>query len=212
MTTTEVVMTVCYECNRERPEKRTVTLNVFDTPWVEMGEPRSFCIDQFGHYELLNDKDKADWGRTWEHYESCASVLNDHGWADFRYFDCVECKRTICEQNPKNGWHQQFKRTTLEEYICLRCYTEDILEHGIHENLIANRGVGAGVFFNHGNPEVIKAGYELLFDFIKVAGTNAEEIKQLCLKNIHEGFKIVICIERLSTMGDEGWVSVYRKK
>lgn len=48
----------------------------------------------------------------------------------FNWFDCPECGRTICEQNPNNGWMVQY-RFVGDERVCNKCYEKNSLENGM---------------------------------------------------------------------------------
>lgn len=53
---------------------------------------------------------------------------------DFNFFECSDCERIICEQNPANGWMVQV-RTIVEDdnpvQICLSCLQKRTLKTGI---------------------------------------------------------------------------------
>jgi hypothetical protein len=67
---------------------------------------------------------------------------------DFAYFDCECCGRTICEQNPSNGWMTQFRIVNECEYICLKCYEEDLFKNGIDLDEVLRTETIPGMFFN----------------------------------------------------------------
>lgn len=66
---------------------------------------------------------------------------------DFAYFECEECNRTICQQNPSNGWHIQYRHTD-GGMICLQCYEKDQFENGVDIDEIIKGQRLDGMFFN----------------------------------------------------------------
>tara|TARA_R110002020_G_scaffold237375_1_gene449691 strand:+ start:267 stop:905 length:639 start_codon:yes stop_codon:yes gene_type:complete len=210
MTTAEVTQTVtCYECDRERPKDATNVYELYSTPWDDVGTTSYLCNDEFGHAEVERENGREVFD-SWKYYESCVEVLTDSGWSDFRYFECVGCYRTICEQNPKNGWHVQYRINDPEEYeqVCLKCYQDEILENGISRESVEN-GELSGMFFNRGELD----DWEKVMDYIHI---NESKTVQQVLDNIlgwmDEDYKVVIDYERMGIGGLEGYISVYRKK
>lgn len=139
--------------------------------------------------------------------------LFDRG--DFNYFDCDACGRTVCEQNPSNGWHTQYR--TLDdgdnEKVCLRCYEKIILDEGIPREKFENREI-AGTFFSRGNFEPLKAGYtvdELYQDFNIRSQNSIDSYCQRALELIDKGYKVVTGYENLAIGGLEGYVTLFYK-
>jgi hypothetical protein len=52
---------------------------------------------------------------------------------DFAYFECGECQRSICQQNPSNGWMVQYRFLDDDdgEMVCLKCFEEHLFLEGI---------------------------------------------------------------------------------
>jgi len=67
---------------------------------------------------------------------------------DYRYFTCECCDRTICEQNPSNGWHVQCRIVNECEQICLKCYEKDLFENGVDLDEVLEKETIPGMFFN----------------------------------------------------------------
>ena len=121
-----------------------------------------------------NDEEIYD---SWTYYESCAEVLTDSSWVDFRYFECMACYRTICEQNPRNGWKVQYRVDDFEDYeqICLQCYQTELLENGVNREKIENGEID-GMFFNYNDPVL-----ESWEKFINCRFINSEQSKDCLL-------------------------------
>ena len=209
MTTAEITQTVqCYECDRERPKDATYEYELYSTPWDDVGTTAYLCTDEFGHAEVERENGREVF-ESWKYYESCVEVLTDNGWSDFRYFECVRCYRTICEQNPKNGWHVQY-RVDGDDYeqVCLKCYQDEILEYGISRESVEN-GELSGMFFNTGELDE----WERVMDYIHIDNSNTvQEVLDNILGWMDEDYKVVIDYERMGIGGLEGYISVYRKK
>lgn len=66
------------------------------------------------------------------------------------------CDREICEQNPSNGWHIQY-RDYDGDRLCLRCYKDLILENGIDREKLED-GKIPGMSFDRGNSAAMECG------------------------------------------------------
>ena len=207
MTTAEKTVR-CYECDRERPINLMDSYELFDTPWDDEGTLSYLCNDEFGHAENMRNDNEEPYD-SWKYYESCSEVLRDGSWADFRYFDCEGCYRTVCEQNPKNGWHVQYRIENECEQICLKCFQDQILEYGVSRDVIEN-GEISGLFFNYNDP--LLEGWDKFIDYRFInSGDSKDRLLDEVLENIDNGYKVVIGYESMSIGGLEGSVSVYRK-
>ena len=209
MTTAEKTVT-CYECDRERPINVMDSYELFDTPWDSEGTLGYFCNDEFGHVENMRDNDEEPYD-SWKYYLSCAEVLKDGSWADFRYFDCEGCNRTICEQNPRNGWHVQYRvddECGDYEQICLKCFQDRILEYGVDRDSIENGNI-VGMFFSHNDP--LLEGWDKFIDYRFINSSDSKDrLLNEVLENIDNGYKVVIGYETMGIGGGEGSVNVYR--
>ena len=163
--------------------RKQFTRGVYDTPWDDDETEKFFCSDECMDNYL---------------YEG-----------DFSYFRCEQCEREICEQNPRNGWHIQY-RDYDDETVCLRCYEELILENGIEREKL-EKGQIPGMFFSYGNLEPKKAGFEEIPDFQKYFVANLDDadifIKK-ALEFMDEGKKVVVSYERMAIGGLEGYVTM----
>jgi hypothetical protein len=122
----------------------------------------------------------------------------------------MACYRTICEQNPRNGWMVQYRVDDFEDYeqICLQCYQTELLENGVNREKIENGEID-GMFFNYNDPVL-----ESWEKFINCRFINSEQSKDDLLHevlvNIDNDYKVIIGFERLGLGGGEGTVSVFR--
>lgn len=125
---------------------------------------------------------------------------------DFRYFECCECGRVICEQAPRNGWHVQY-RTRDEgcEQICLQCYEEDILENGI--NIDDLKHDIPGMFMDNG---MLDKGWAKHDDYF-VNASNRDYVKGKIRALYDSGYKVLISYALLAIGGSEGYIDVYKK-
>jgi len=131
------------------------------------------------------------------------------------YFDCAECCRTIAESNGKLGYQRGILDPggNVIDYICLGCYEKDILINGIPRTSFENQRMD-GMFFNYGNEEVKNEGFEIVEGFDYHFISSQEDINKYCkkaLELIDKGKKVITCYERLSIMGDEGYVTMMVK-
>ena len=190
---------LCVVCEKRATSKNAVKMDLYDTPWDDV--PRKVWVHN-DNAEKLN------------HYgETCIDLLYDTSWADFRYFDCVECGRTICEQNPANGWHSQVRYDECDEPICLRCYEQEILANGVPAEKF-EKGALSGMFFSYGNKELAEAGYELIpeVDDRHIAcQSDSRQVCDIALAEIAKGHKVIVAYESMAIGGLEGYVSLFSK-
>ena len=83
---------------------------------------------------------------------------------DYAYFDCDCCGRTICEQNPSNGWMVQYRWMNEDngygDKVCLRCYKEYLFQNGVDLDDVLERQTISGMFFNTSDLE--REGFTVL--------------------------------------------------
>ena len=189
-------LVTCFECEAEKPIEEMYEVALYDSPFGD--EP---------HIEYLC-KAKPDY---YEYAENCLEVLYDTSWADFRYFTCVGCGREVCRQSPGNGWMGQV-RVVDDEEICLRCYEEHILEHGIDREAF-EAGRLEGMFFSGDNHEPLDAGYtEILHNIFINSTESARRVCQAAIEFIDSGDKVVVGYESLAIGGSEGYISLFVKE
>ena len=177
----------CSNCNKKA--KKNTTVQVFNTPWENSPEEKYFCS-----FECMNEY-----------------LFGDH---DFKYFDCPDCGRTICEQNPLNGWHVQYRFDNYGEQICLSCFEKEILENGISREKFEEKTI-AGMFFSHGNTEAIDQGYEEISNFQNILIKSQKTVDEYCkkaLELIDQGFNVINAYESMGIGGGEGYVTMLAKK
>src|SRR5687768_17417063 len=113
----------CRECGTRRLKSNMYKLELYDSPYDTVPYNAYVCIE-------TPKKIKGDRNSSLHWIESCEELLTDSSWADFRYFECADCRRMICEQNPHNGWHSQV-RWVEDEQVCLKCYETLMYETGV---------------------------------------------------------------------------------
>ena len=130
---------------------------------------------------------------------------------DFNYFTCYDCGRKICEQNPRNGWHVQFREYDDYEKICLSCYQKNILENGIDREVFENGRIN-GMFLESGIAE--ENGYEQVDGFVYnhiVTREDARKFSDKALELIDSGKKVIVDYESMAIGGSEGYVTLLAK-
>ena len=175
---------LCLNCLKTGRESKT--REAWDKPFDEHPTDKYFCTDECGDSYMYRDP-----------------------WA---YQRCGECERDVCYQNPDNGWHVQFRDYAGEE-VCLKCYEGIVLENGMERDKL-EAGQIPGMFFSHGNPEALEAGYEEVEDFSNFFIDNkhkADRFRDKALSLMDEGRKIVIGYERMAILGVEGYVTLMAK-
>lgn len=176
----------CLLCERKKARRSQIRY-AYDTPWDDEPVEKLFCSDDCGD-----------------------SYMYEEPWA---YFWCDSCDREICEQNPRNGWHIQY-RDYDGERVCLRCYKDLILENGVEREKI-EAGEIPGMFFNWGNPEAKEAGYREVPGFTNYFVNGQEKVdtfRKKALQLMDEGKKVVIGYESLAIGGGEGYVTMMVKE
>jgi hypothetical protein len=159
-------------------------LELYDTPWDEKPKLRYF------------------------HSDDCEESYLHPG--DFNFIDCEGCNRTICEQNPANGWHVQF-RDYDGNYLCLRCYQDSVLTAGQPRSDFEGSKIGGGMFFSWNNSEAREAGFEAVDGFRNyfVRGRDDARIfNQKALELIDTGNSVITAYERMAIGGLEGYITM----
>lgn len=182
----EVSVIKCYICEKDiKRERDAISDILFDTPWQNKGEINYFCS------------------------EDCYDKLFDHSYSDFRYFHCDSCNRLICEQNPANGWHIQF-RYYNGIFLCLKCFQDEILKNGTNPECFED-GQLEGMFFSEGNSELLEVGYKEYGSYYINSEDSASRLCNKALSLIRQNYKVVIAYEALGIGGLEGHVTLYIK-
>lgn len=192
----------CRECGTKRRKQDVYTLELYDTPWDVKPRIEYVCKETPANVKKAFMK---EYRRS---TDSCEELLTDTSWADFRYFECAWCYRTICEQNPRNGWHTQYRYVNDCEQVCLKCYEAELLEHGLeNEREKLESGQLAGMFFN--DSELTEHGYTKASDEF-VRGT--KEAKTICERvlSLMKDYRVVINYESLGLGGGEGYISIWQ--
>ena len=136
---------------------------------------------------------------------------------DFAYHTCDTCQRTICYQNPSNGWHVQFK--THDGWMeCNKCAEERLLENGVDvEELISNGSLGDGLFMNANDLEnngwsVVDGFDSALVGSGRFGGNGSvnpihEKMRDLA----NEGKKVFIEYDSMAIGGLGGYITLWQK-
>jgi hypothetical protein len=129
------------------------------------------------------------------------------------FFMCEWCYREVIDSiglNPHGKWISEC------EIVCLKCYKEDIFANGLpYEDFEAHKI--SGMFFRGDNQDVVDAGFSAVpkFSDYFLDDERPEPVKEYCdyaMRLINRGFIVVTGYENLSTMGGEGWVTMFVKK
>ena len=114
----------------------------------------------------------------------------------------------VCEQNPSNGWHVQYRIENECEQVCLKCYQDEILENGISRESVEN-GELSGMFLDRDCLD----GWDKVLDYIRITDSETkQEVLDDILAWMDDDYKVVIDYDRMAIGGLEGYISVYRKK
>jgi hypothetical protein len=175
----------CMLCEKKKA-RHSQTRYAYDTPWDKEPVAKLFCSDDCGD-----------------------TYMYEEPWA---YFMCSRCDREISEQNPRNGWHIQY-RDYDGQMTCLKCYQDLIVENGVEREKL-EEGFIPGMFFSFGNPEPLEAGYREVEGFrnFYVAGkSSADRFRSKALELMDQGKKVVIGYESMGIGGGEGYVTLMGK-
>jgi hypothetical protein len=178
----------CRHCDAEVLKEHAWRSDLYDTPWDKKPEDAWYCSGYC--YD-------AQQGRIYS--------------KDFNYFECDVCGRNICEQNPRNGWHTQV-RGLEEEQVCLKCYEEHIIEHGIDRGSFEDNKIN-GMFLE--TSEIEAAGYKQVEGFVYKQIQGEEDAEPYCkkaLELIDVGYTVLTDYERMAIGGLEGYVTMYARK
>ena len=208
---------VCEVCGEETTKGNGYEIELYDTPWDDT--PRMVWVHGENHHADGDYQPNTFADRHYKEglgikrgypYGDCLDLLSDTGYADFRYFECVDCGRMVCEQNPCNGWHSQY-RDTEEGQICLKCYETAILRDGVDREALES-GKLPGMFFSRGNSEATEAGFAVVEGFEDVFIGDPQPTIDKALSLIDAGNKVVIAYESMAIGGLEGYVTLLAKK
>lgn len=193
----------CRTCRAE--DEDAVVCDACETEFLE-GDvyPESYYFTPF-------DSEESDTG---SHY--CQSCL-DHGDndPDGQVFYCDGCSRNIASDNGRMSYYRILNEC---EQVCLRCITEDLKAGGVaglnDDDLLADVLAGRklfAVFFNVGELEAegwqaVDGWHETCINATDLTGVAA------AIRTIHEaGDLFIVEIERMSIIGDEGYITIRRK-
>lgn len=140
---------------------------------------------------------------------------------DFAYFDCDCCNRTICEQNPSNGWMSQGRFYPDDDscsMICNKCFEEEMFEKGVDVSEVLRCRTIPGTFFV--TSELEEKGFFEVEDMQDVLvgagrfGSQDESVFFNLLADKEAALKdhiVVFNYESMSIGGMGGYISVWAK-
>ncbi|MGH7771438.1 MAG: hypothetical protein ACREQA_04305 [Candidatus Binatia bacterium] len=146
------------------------------------------------------------------HNQECEEAYCRSG--SFDYIDCESCGGTVCEQNPANGWHVQFRDHADLGYICLRCYETEILTNGQPREDFDSGRIHGGMFFSWDNHEPKDGGFDEVPGFEDYFVNGPETViryNRHALSLVDSGHKVVTGYERLAIGGLEGYITMFAK-
>lgn len=213
----------CIGCGCARPDCATdaypnISLDRCSACRVAYGEDTEDC-DGCGEATLENDlNEQFFYMSPFDDEESgtglkyCPSCWEQGESLDEGTFYCDRCERQIADSNG----HMTYYRLIDEcEQVCLRCVEDVLRSHGIagfeHElQELFEHGRLFGMFFNVGELEA--DGWEHELSNVCVGSTDEAMVIARKAQELHEdGRRIIIGYERLSIVGDEGYVTLFSK-
>lgn len=139
---------------------------------------------------------------------------------DYAYFECDECNRCICEQNPSNGWMTQYKYhpESDDSRICNKCFQELMFSEGINvEEALRTKQIN-GSFFS--DAEIRDNGFEIVDGLESVlvgAGYSGSQSEEVFFRLLTERLPVVkdkvvlFSIESMAIGGMGGYVTVWAR-
>jgi hypothetical protein len=129
---------------------------------------------------------------------------------DFAYFDCNDCNRTICEQDPSNGWNVQYRVIDPEEYerVCTKCYEHHILNFGMNEMICEHKQL-SGLFGIQAISQ--EYGFKIVEPFDNYHIGDAELLIAKAKELDAIGHIIIVQFDRMAIGGIEGYVTMFSK-
>ena len=126
------------------------------------------------------------------------------------FFLCDWCQRIVAESYGPNNHYRHVE----DEIVCLKCYEKDILKNGLPIESF-EEGKLQGMFFSSGNSELKEAGWKEVDEFDNYFISSPMSIQLYCEKAVQlikEGWMVITGYESLSIVGDEGYVTMFKKK
>lgn len=144
---------------------------------------------------------------------ACWDAAGDSGGLEEGLFWCDACNRQISESR---GHHLYYRDLEAGRW-CLACVEEVLKAEGIagfepELEALFNDGKPFGMFFNRGELEAEGWTPAPGFSDYRVAGGEETRALAAAARALHEaGERIIIGYERLSIVGDEGYVTLFSK-
>lgn len=190
----------------ELEDRETVKDSEFDDLWIY----KALSVDPEFYSRPFDKNPETNYFVNWFAADCYKGVIYSK---DFAYTECEVCGRTICQQNPSNGWMSQVHIDDNGNCTCNKCYEESALVNGINDEF--NGSNIPGQFFN--DSEISEAGWEKVEDSI-LAGSgysghrDPKDAIGIIQKWIDAGKKVLVNYESMAIGGLGGYVSIYIKE
>lgn len=134
----------------------------------------------------------------------------EHYSKDFNWYYCESCGRTICEQNPSDGYHVQGGHDEEGNFECNKCKEERMLNEGSD----LNKELGEVSKYTT-QSECEEAGWTYAESFTVgngrfSSGISPQKVNKY-LKDKYPNSKVLIVLDELSIIGDGAECSIYIK-
>ena len=126
---------------------------------------------------------------------------------DFGYQECPRCGRTICVQNPSNGWMTHFREVDDDE-ICLKCFEELKFGEGITDAEIES-GELKGMFYS--NVELEEHGFTFHSNHYVQGSDHARRVLAEAKALKEDNYIVFLGYDALAIGGLEGHISLFKK-
>ena len=197
--------TMCNDCRRQGGEEQEECTGC---------EADTFTADLYEEALFFSPFDDEATDTGFKYCQECTDTGKDN--EDGTQFYCDGCSREILSDN---GRLIHYRLINECEQICIKCVGEALKAGGMaalnDEDMLGglfNRGQIFGMFFNVG--ELTSEGWTADPDFhdYRVEAPHADELGARAKEHHEAGRLIIIEYERLSIMGDEGYVTLYTKE
>ena len=157
---------------------------LYETPWEEEGDQHWFCSEECTAAYLLL-------------YEECGS-----------------CERVIRDVHPRSLRQSQFRDHVRYGGMCLQCYEGEILTNGQPREDFEGDTIRGGMFFSWCNPEPRQARFSPVDGFADYYVSDRLVVRlynSRARRLIDTEHHVVTGYERLSILGDEGYVTMFSR-
>lgn len=196
---------LCVPCRLDRDEEREECTGC---------EEQTFVNDNYKEWMYFSPFDDEERETGDVYCQTCLDSGNDD--PDGQKFYCDGCNRSIASDT---GHMYNYRILNDCEMVCLKCISEELLAGGIAglndedllEDVFEARNV-FGIFFNVGELESEGWTADELWNDRKTETRNLEELGKRCREHHEAGRAFIIEFERMSIMGDEGYITLRTKR